>query len=48
RSILLSDLTEAVYNSLISIPEIDENLEGNIGFFFECCVDFTEILDFQE
>lgn len=28
--------------------EIDENLEGDIGFFFECCVGFTELLDFQE
>ncbi|CAG8758776.1 11366_t:CDS:2, partial [Gigaspora margarita] len=48
NSILPSNLTQTIYESLISIPEIDENLEGDIGFFFECCVDFTELLDFQE
>ncbi|CAG8440989.1 11163_t:CDS:2 [Scutellospora calospora] len=37
-----------IYNSLHSIPEIDENLEGDIEFFFEYCVDFTELLNFKE
>ncbi|CAG8806568.1 41866_t:CDS:2, partial [Gigaspora margarita] len=32
NSILLSNLTQTIYKSLISIPEIDENLEGDIGF----------------
>ncbi|CAG8790443.1 4425_t:CDS:2, partial [Racocetra persica] len=31
NSILSSDLTQAVYDSLISIPEIDENLEGDLS-----------------
>ncbi|CAG8625371.1 3080_t:CDS:1, partial [Cetraspora pellucida] len=48
KSILLSDLTQAIYNFLTSISEIDENLEDNIRFFFEYCVDFIKILDFQE
>ncbi|CAG8853872.1 22251_t:CDS:2, partial [Gigaspora margarita] len=32
NSILPSNLTQTIYKSLISIPEIDENLEGDIGF----------------
>ncbi|CAG8837919.1 34508_t:CDS:1, partial [Racocetra persica] len=43
NSILSSDLTQAIYDSLISIPELDENLEGDTGFFFEYCVDFTDL-----
>ncbi|CAG8808369.1 13594_t:CDS:2, partial [Racocetra persica] len=48
NSIPSSNLTQAIYDSLISIPELDENLEGDAGFFFEYCVDFTDLLDFQE
>ncbi|CAG8768730.1 27931_t:CDS:2, partial [Racocetra persica] len=48
NAILSSDLIQAIYDSLLSIPEIDENLEGDTGFFFEYCVNFTELLNFQE
>ncbi|CAG8800326.1 20735_t:CDS:2, partial [Dentiscutata erythropus] len=48
NSIPSSNLTQAIYNSLISILELDKNLEGDVGFSFEYCVDFTDLLNFQE
>ncbi|CAG8705929.1 36496_t:CDS:2, partial [Gigaspora margarita] len=48
NSISSSNLIQAIYDLLISIPKFDKNLESDTGFSFKYCVNFADLLDFQE